>query len=70
MWTVVNQVYATHQGQNAWAHLANGNAWRKIAPNVADGVTNVFMMLVAAKANDKQAYVVLDGSSQITEVYV
>jgi hypothetical protein len=30
----------------------------------------VFMMLVAAKANDKQAYVVLDGSSQITEVYV
>ena len=70
MWTVVNQVYATHQGQNAWAHLANGNAWRKITPNVADGVTNVFMMLVAAKANDKQAYVVLDGSSQITEVYV
>jgi len=70
MWTVVNQVYATHQGQNAWAHLANGNAWRKIAPNVADGVTNVFMMLVAAKANDKQAYVVLDGSSQITAVYV
>ncbi|WP_219415636.1 hypothetical protein [Pseudonocardia nigra] len=70
MWTVVNQVYATHHGQNAWAHLANGNAWRKIAPNAADGVTNVFAMLVAAKANGKQAYVELDGSSQITAVYV
>lgn len=70
MWTVVNQVYATHHGQNAWAHLANGNAWRKITPNAADGVGNVFAMLVAAKANGKQAYVVLDGANQITEVYL
>lgn len=70
MWTVVNQVYASHHGQNAWAHLANGNAWRKVAPNAADGVTNVFLMLVAAKANGKQAYVVLNAASEITEVYV
>jgi hypothetical protein len=70
MWTAVNQVYATHHGQNAWAHLANGNAWRKIAPNAADGVTNAFVMLVAAKANAKQVYVVLNGAGQITEVYL
>ncbi len=70
MWTVVNQVFATHEGQNAWAHLAEGNAWRKITPNAADGVTNVFALLVAAKANGKQAYVVLDGANQITQAYV
>lgn len=70
MWTVVNQVYASHHGQNAWAHLANGNAWRKIAANTPDGVTNVFLMLVAAKANGKQAHVVLNSANEITDVYI
>jgi hypothetical protein len=70
MWTVITQVFTTNQGQNGWAFLANGNAWRKIAPNTTDGVTNVFAALLAAKISGRQAFVVLDGSNQITQVYV
>jgi hypothetical protein len=70
MWTVVTQVFSTNQAQNGWAFLVQGNAWRKIAPNAADGVTNVFAMLIAAKISGRQAYVVLDGQNQITQVYV
>jgi hypothetical protein len=70
MWTLINQTYATHHGQNAWGNLAASNTgWRKIAPNSADGVSNVFLMLVAAKASNKQAYIVQDGSNQITAAY-
>lgn len=70
MWTVVTQVFATNEGQNAWAYLVNGNAWRKVAPNTTDGVTNVFAMLTAAKISGQQAYVVLNGAGQITQAYV
>jgi len=70
MWTLINQTYATHHGQNAWANLAaNNTGYRKIAPNAADGVTNVFLMLVAARATSKQAFVVSNAQSQITAAY-
>jgi hypothetical protein len=70
MWTLINQTYATHHGQNAWANLAaNNTGYRKIAPNSADGVTNVFLMLVAARASNKQAHVVQNASNQITGAY-
>jgi hypothetical protein len=70
MWTNINQIYTSHHSQNAWAHLAGTNAWHKIAPNAADGVTNVHLVLTAAKANGKQAYVVLDGANNITAAYM
>ncbi|MFN8048831.1 MAG: hypothetical protein U0P48_09690 [Ancrocorticia sp.] len=70
MWTTVNQIFTTHHSQNAWAHLASDNAWHKVLPNAADGVTNVHLLLSMAKANGKQAYVVLDNAKNITQVYV
>lgn len=70
MWTTINQTYATTHSKNAWAHLAaNNTGWRKVAPSTNDGVTNVFLMLVAAKASNKQAHVGTDSSNQITTVY-
>jgi hypothetical protein len=70
MWTLLNQTYATHNGQNAWGNLAaNNTGWRKIAPNSPDGVTNVFLMLVAARASSKQVHVVQNASNQITGAY-
>ena len=70
MWTSINQTYATHHSQNAWGNLAaNSTGWRKIAPSSGDGVTNVFLMLVAAKASNKQAYVVSNSQNQITGAY-
>jgi hypothetical protein len=70
VWTLINQVYCSKDGQNAWAHLAGTNAWHRILPGAADGVTNVHVLLVAAKANNKQAYVVRDGSGNITAAYL
>lgn len=70
MWTLINQTYATHHSQNAWASLATNNTgYRKIAPNAADGVSNVFLMLVAARATTKSAYVVSNSTNQITAAY-
>jgi hypothetical protein len=70
MWTNINQIYTSHHSQNAWAHLAGTNAWHRIAPAAADGVTNVHLVLTAAKANGKQAYVVFDGAKNITAAYM
>jgi hypothetical protein len=70
MWTNVNQVYCSRDGQNAWAHLAGTNAWHKILPGAADGVTNVHLLLTAAKANNRQAYVVRDGGNNIIQAYL
>ena len=70
MWTNVNQVYSTHHSQNAWAHLAGTNAWHKILTGATDGVTNVHLILSAAKANNRQVYVVLDANKNITGVYM
>jgi hypothetical protein len=69
MWTMINQTYATHHAQNCWAHLAaNNTGWRKLAPSATDGVTNVFTMLVAARASGKQAFVV-QSNNQVTGAY-
>ena len=70
MWTNINQVYTTRDSQNAWAHLVATNAWHKILPGAADGVTNVHLLLTAAKANNRQAYVVLDANKNITAAYM
>jgi uncharacterized protein YbjT (DUF2867 family) len=70
MWTKINQVYSSRDAQNAWAHLASDNAWHKILPGAADGVTNVFVVLSTAKGNDKQAFIVLDAAKNITAAYM
>lgn len=70
MWTLINQVYATRDAQNAWAHLAGTNQWNKILPGAADGVTNVLLLLTAAKASNKQAHVVLDANKNIVQAYL
>jgi hypothetical protein len=70
MWTNINQVYTSHHSQNAWAHLVGTNAWHKILTGASDGVTNVFVLLSCAKANNRQVYVVLDANKNITAVYM
>lgn len=70
MWTNINQIYTSHHSQNAWAHLAGTGAWHKILPQSTDGVTNVHVLLTAAKANNRQAYVVFDANKNITAAYM
>lgn len=70
MWTNINYVYSTFNSQNAWAHLAATNSWHRILTGASDGVTNVFVVLSCAKANNRQAYVVLDANKNITAAYM
>jgi hypothetical protein len=70
VWTSINQVYASRDSQNAWAHLAGTGSWHRVLWGAADGVTNVFVLLCAAKANNRQVYVVLDANKYITAVYM
>lgn len=68
-WTNIDQTYTTPQHKNAWAHLANVGAWRRVKPDQPDGVTNTLMLLALAKAANKQAYVNTDGANEIVSVY-
>jgi uncharacterized protein YbjT (DUF2867 family) len=70
VWTKINQVYSSRDAQNGWAHLVGTNKWHKILAGAADGVTNVFVILTAAKASDRQVYVAFDASQNITGVYM
>ena len=70
MWTNVSEVFTSDDSQNAWAYLAGTNSWCKILPNAADGVTNIFLLICTAMANGRQIYAVLDGTNNITQVYM
>ncbi len=70
MWTNINQIYTTNHSQNAWAHLAGTNAWHKVLTGAADGVTNVYVVLASARANNRQVYVGFDANKNIIAVYM
>ena len=70
MWTTINQVYSSKDSQNAWAHLASDNAWHRVLTGAADGVTNIFVLLCAARAAGKQVYVAQDASKNIIAAYM
>ncbi|UYG09115.1 M6 family metalloprotease domain-containing protein [Halomonas sp. M4R1S46] len=58
----VLQTYSTYHSQNAWARI-QGLGWRKIETGSADGVTNTFLALCEAQANDRQVSVYADGDT-------
>jgi hypothetical protein len=63
------RTYATPASQVAYAYI-DGVGWRRVKTGAADGVTNVFMMLNAARAHDKVAVVYVDASNFITAAYL
>jgi len=42
--------FSSPHSMNAWAYIATG-PWRKIQPIATDGVTNMFVLLNAAKSS-------------------
>jgi hypothetical protein len=70
-WMNINQTHATPHSMVAWAHLPQpSSGWRRVKPISTDGVTNVFVLLALAKANNRQAHVTVDSTNQITAVYL
>ena len=59
MWSnnkTVTQTYTTHHAENSWANI-QGLGWKRIKTGNKDGVTNTFVLLSAAKANNRQVNV-------------
>jgi hypothetical protein len=65
----VTQTFGSVHSVNAWANIA-GLGWLKIEPTSADGVTNAFMMMNAAKANNRTVHVYVNASNRIEIAYL
>ena len=70
MWHNNKTVVRTHAkngNQMAWAIVQGvGSGWLRIRPASPDGVTNVYMILSMALANNRRVDVLVDGN-QITQ---
>jgi hypothetical protein len=63
----VSRTHAKNGAQLAWAIVPGvGSGWLQIKPDSADGVTNVFMILSTALANNRSVDVYVQ-SGQITQ---
>lgn len=66
----VVQTFASNDSQNAWVNIA-GVGWRRIKTGATDGVTNLFIMFNAAKANARTVNVfVEDATNLVTIAYL
>ena len=66
----VTRTFVSSNAQNAWGYI-DGIGWKKVKPTSTDGVTNVFTILCAAKANDMTVSGnIEDDSDQITYLYL
>lgn len=65
----VTATYANHTSCSAWAEI-EGVGWRRIREGAADGCTNLFIMLNAARANDRLVHVYIDDAGLITTAYL
>ncbi len=57
MWHNNKAVVRTHcknGSRMAWAIIDGISGWRKIRPTSNDGVTNIFMILSTARANNRR----------------
>ena len=55
----IDRTYTSYHSQNAWAHI-QGLGWRKIKSGNPDGVTNTFVTLFEAQANNNPVTVYVD----------
>lgn len=65
----VLMTYASHHSQNCWANI-DTIGWRKIKSAATDGVTNLYFMMCAAKANERLVNVHIDNDNQIDIAYL
>jgi hypothetical protein len=70
MWNndkVVVRTHCKNPTQQAWAIITGvGSGWLRIKPNAADGVTNIYLILSLALANNRRVDVFVV-NNEITE---
>jgi len=62
----VNSTFVHYATQWAWADIA-GLGWKRIRDGAADGCTNLFLLLSAARANNRQVHVDVDDSTGLIQ---
>jgi hypothetical protein len=65
---LVQQVYVVHNPQGVWAVIEAVAGWKRVRPGAADGVTNLGVLLSAAKANNRRVHVDIVGNEIIRAV--
>lgn len=65
----VLRTFASPHTKNAWGNIET-LGWRKIGQNSTDGVTNMFIMLNAARANNMTVSGTTDSADLITILYL
>lgn len=58
----VNRTYTSHHLQNCWAIINTIAGWKRVKTGKTDGVTNVFLALCDAKANNRTVDVFINGN--------
>lgn len=71
MWhnnVTVNRTYSSKDSQNCWAIINSISGWKKVKTGSADGVSNVFIALCTAKANNRtiDVYIVNNQIERVT----
>jgi hypothetical protein len=65
----VLMTFASNHSQNSWAQI-EGVGWRKIKTGATDGVTNLYIMMCVAKANNRMVNVHIDTDNLIDIAYL
>lgn len=65
----VVRTYASTDSQNVWGNL-QGIGWRKIEKKSDDGVTNMAIILNAARANNRTVSGTINSDNKITLLYL
>jgi immune inhibitor A len=65
----VLQVYTSPHSQNVWGNIET-IGWRKVETLSTDGCSNVFQLLVAAKASSLPVTVTISDANLITIIYL
>lgn len=65
----VTRTYTSPHSQNAWAYL-HGIGWRKIEKKSDDGVTNMFLIVTAARAHNRTVSGTINSDKKITVLYL
>lgn len=65
----VNMTFCSAGSKNAWASIGS-LGWKKIAPTTTDGVTNVYMMMCAARGNSQKVNVNFNAANEIDIAYL
>jgi hypothetical protein len=63
----VVQTFGSNDSQNAWVNIS-GLGWKQIKTGAADGVTNLFIMFNAARANGRTVTVFVDDATQLVTI--